>query len=66
MEQLVLSVKWVRKLYSRIFKGKEETHVKLFCLLPVGVCIDAYVTIHSLDSDQDGQSVCSDLGPFVP
>ena len=42
----------LEQLYSCIFnsylcKGKEETHVIFFYLLPVGLCIDAYVTIHS-------------------
>ena len=47
---------------SYLCKGKEETHATMlqrrpftileedvifFCLLPVGVCIDAYVTIRS-------------------
>ena len=32
--------------FKQLFK--EETHVKVFfCLLPVGMCIDEYVTIHS-------------------
>ena len=40
----------LEELYSYIFNShliKEETHVDVFCLLSVGVCIDANLTIRS-------------------